>query len=57
MSQSASDDDAAKTKLQSALDQFTDARPAELDQQFLESGTGKDKPEKKGKKKNKKKAE
>jgi hypothetical protein len=44
-SQSASTS-AAKTKLQSALDQ-----------QFLNSGAGKDKPEKKGKKKNKKKAE
>lgn len=31
-----------------------DVRPAELDQQFLNSGAGKDKPEKKGKKKNKK---
>ena len=30
---------------------------AELDQQFLNSGAGKAKPEKKGKKKNKKKAE
>ncbi len=28
-----------------------------LDQQFMESGAGKDKPEKKGKGKNKKKAE
>ncbi len=50
-------DAAAKAKLQGALDQFKDARPAELDQQFLNSGAGKDKPEKKGKKKNKKKAE
>ncbi|MFO1483790.1 MAG: hypothetical protein U1F71_10570 [Verrucomicrobiaceae bacterium] len=53
----ASDAAAAKAKLQGALDQFKDARPDELDQQFLNSGAGKDKPEKKGKKKNKKKAE
>ncbi|HRJ08773.1 MAG TPA: hypothetical protein PK490_13530 [Prosthecobacter sp.] len=52
-----SDATAAKAKLQGALDQFKDARPAALDQQFLNSGAGKDKPEKKGKKKNKKKAE
>jgi len=37
--------------------QFKDARPAGLDQQFIESGSGKDKPEKKGKMKNQKKAE
>jgi hypothetical protein len=53
----ASDAAAAKAKLQGALDPFKGACPAELDQQFLNSGTGKDKPEKKGKKKNKKKAE
>ena len=52
----ASDAAAAKAKLQSALDQFKDARPAAIDQQFLNSGAGKDKPERKGKK-NKKKAE
>lgn len=34
-----------------------DVRPAELDKQFIESGAGKEKPQKKGKKKNKKKAE
>jgi arylsulfatase A len=53
----ATDAAAAKVKLQGVLDQFKDARPAELDKQFMESGAGKDKPEKKGKKKNKKKAE
>lgn len=47
----ASDAAAAKTKLQSALDQFKEARPAALDQQFRNSGAGKNKPEKKGKKK------
>ena len=46
---------AAKVKLQGVLDQFKDARPAELDKQFMESGSGEDKPEKKGKKKNPKK--
>lgn len=45
----ASDAFAAKEKLQSALDKFKDARPAELDQEFQASGKGK----KKGKKKNK----
>jgi arylsulfatase A len=53
----ASDASTAKAKLQSALDQFKDARPAALDKEFLDSGAGKDKPEKNGKKKNKKKAE
>ena len=53
----ATDAAAAKVKLQGVLDQFKDARPAELDQQFMDSGAGKDKPEKKGKGKNKKKAE
>lgn len=53
----ASDAAAAKAKLQGALDQFKDARPAELDKRFMESGAGKDKPEKKGKKKNQKRAE
>jgi hypothetical protein len=49
-SPSASDASAAKAKLQGA-------GPSALDQQFLNSGAGKDKPEKKGKKKSKKKAE
>ncbi len=31
---------AAKTKLQNVLNKFTDARPAELDRQFQESGKG-----------------
>jgi hypothetical protein len=57
LSQSASDAVAAKAKLQSALDQFKDARPVALDKEFLNSGASKDKPEKKGKKKNKKKTE
>jgi len=42
---------AAKAKLQTALDQFKDARPAELDREFQASGKGKDKAGKKGKKK------
>ena len=52
----ASDAAAAKTKLQRALDQFNDARPIELDQQFEQSGKGKpkNKGEKKGKKQNNK---
>ena len=41
----------AKAKLQAALDRFKDARPAELDQEFQASGKGKDKTEKKAKKK------
>ncbi len=45
----ATDSTVAKAKLQGALDQFKGARRAELDQQFLISGTGKDKPGKKGK--------
>jgi arylsulfatase A len=47
----ASDAAAAKAKLQGVLDQFKDARPAELDREFLASGKGKDKTAKKGKKK------
>ncbi len=46
----ASDAASAKVKLQGVLDRFKDARPTELDQQFVESGEGKPK---KGKKKNK----
>lgn len=42
---------AAKTKLQSALDRFKDARPVKLDEEFQASGKGKDKTMKKGKKK------
>ncbi|MDB6003464.1 MAG: sulfatase [Prosthecobacter sp.] len=42
---------AAKAKLQTALDQFKDARPAELDREFKDSGKGKDKTGKNGKKK------
>lgn len=42
---------AAKTKLQSALDHFKDARPVKLDEEFQASGKGKDKATKKGKKK------
>jgi arylsulfatase A len=38
----------ARAKLQAVLDQFKDARPAELDRQFEQSGDGKPK---KGKKK------
>jgi arylsulfatase A len=38
---------AAKAKLQTALDQFKDVRPAELDQEFQASGKGKDKTGKK----------
>ncbi len=53
----ATDAAAAKVKLQGVLDQFKDARPAELDKQFMDSGAGKDKPEKKGKGQNKKKTE
>jgi arylsulfatase A len=45
---------AAKTKLQAALDRFKDARPAELDREFADSGKGKDRTEKKAKKKQKK---
>lgn len=41
----------AKAKLHAALDRFKDARPAELDQEFQASGKGKDKAEKKDKKK------
>ncbi|MCX6850881.1 MAG: sulfatase-like hydrolase/transferase [Verrucomicrobia bacterium] len=41
---------AAKTRLQTALEQFKDARPAELDREFQASGKGKDKTGKKGKK-------
>jgi arylsulfatase A len=41
----------AKTKLQSALDHFKDARPVKLDEEFQASGKGKDKTTKKGKKK------
>ena len=47
----ASDAASAKVKLQGVLDRFKDARPTELDQQFVESGEGKPK---KGKKKKKK---
>jgi len=47
----ASDAAAAKAKLQGVLDQFKDARPAELDREFLASGKGKEKAGKKGKKK------
>ncbi|MFZ2277450.1 MAG: sulfatase-like hydrolase/transferase [Prosthecobacter sp.] len=43
---------AAKTKLQTALDQFKDARPIELDREFQSSGKGK--AAKKARKKNKK---
>ena len=46
----ASDAAAAKQKLQRVLDQFQDARPKEFDEQFIQSGVGKDKPMKKGKK-------
>ena len=53
----ASDAAAAKAKLQRVLHQFQDARPKALDEQFIQSGVGKDKPEKKGKKANAKKAE
>lgn len=42
---------AAKAKLQTALDQFKDARPVKLDEEFQTSGKGKDKAKKKGKKK------
>ncbi len=42
---------AAKTKLQSALDHFKDARPVKLDEEFQASGKGKDKTRKQGKKK------
>jgi arylsulfatase A len=42
---------AAKTKLQSVLDHFKDARPLKLDEEFQASGKGKDKTMKKGKKK------
>lgn len=42
---------AAKTKLQSALDHFKDARPVKLDEEFQASGKGKGKTTKKGKKK------
>jgi arylsulfatase A len=42
---------AAKTKLQSVLDHFKDARPVKLDEEFQASGKGKDKVKKKGKKK------
>jgi len=47
----ASDVAAAKAKLQGVLDQFKDARPAELDREFQASGKGKNKTAKKGKKK------
>jgi arylsulfatase A len=47
----ASEAAAAKAKLQSALDRFKDARPAELDHEFEASGKGKDKAGKKGRKK------
>ncbi|MDI1313466.1 sulfatase-like hydrolase/transferase [Prosthecobacter sp.] len=53
----ASDAATAKAKLQTALDKFKDARPAELDREFEASGKGKDKTKKKGKKKNMKKGE
>ncbi len=46
----ASEAAAAKVKLQGVLDQFKDARPAELDREFLASAKGKDKTAKKGKK-------
>jgi len=46
---------AAKKKLQAVLDRFTDARPVALDKQFVESGVGKEKTEKKAKKQGKKK--
>lgn len=45
---------AAKAKLQTALDRYTDARPVTLDEEFKASGKGKDKTEKKAKKKQKK---
>ncbi len=48
----ASDAAAAKAKLQGVLDQFKDARPAELDREFQALGKGKNKTaKKKGKKK------
>jgi arylsulfatase A len=47
----ASDAAAAKVKLQGVLDQFKDARPAELDREFQASGKGKGKTVKKEKKK------
>ena len=50
----ASEAAAAKAKLQSALDQFKDARPIELDHEFEASGKGKDKAAKNGRKKRKK---
>jgi arylsulfatase A len=43
----------AAKKLQAALDQFKDARPTELDQQFQQSLKGDEKPKKKKKTKNK----
>ncbi|OYW73384.1 MAG: hypothetical protein B7Z37_21770 [Verrucomicrobia bacterium 12-59-8] len=47
----ATDAAAAKVKLQGVLDQFKDARSAELDREFQASGKGKNKTAKKGKKK------
>ncbi len=48
---------AAKQKLQAVLEQFKNARPAELDRKFREDDLGKDKTEKKAKKQEKKKGQ
>ncbi len=46
------DASAAREKLKAVLEQFDDARPAELDQQFIDSGVGKPVGKKKPRKRN-----
>ncbi|WP_395740089.1 sulfatase-like hydrolase/transferase [Prosthecobacter sp.] len=48
------DASAAKARLLAALDRYKDARPTELDREFEASGKGREKPEKKARKKKQK---